>query len=312
MRFISFIVALVLVAANASHAQTSADSIPAFIPLYKEGAIPNCTFKVTDSIADERIHRVDMPGMWGFLPSAANNKGVAVLICPGGGYQRVGHASQYVSMARWYNSIGVAVFILKYRLPNAINITNRSVVPLQDAQRGLQIIRSRAREWNIDPNRIGAMGTSAGGHLAAWLSLSTTHVVETKEPIDTVSFHPNFAVLISPVIDLGEWAHKGSRNNLLGPNADTALIRQYSLQYKVHKGVPPTFLVHAFDDKSVNSMNSVLYYQSLLANNVTSSLHIFPQGAHAISIRNNPGTTQSWPMLCEGWLREMNILPPAK
>lgn len=281
-----------------------------FIPLWPAGKMPNSKdLKLKDSIANERIFQVGTPGFYAFFPSAAENKGAAVVICPGGGYERLAYVISGTQLAKWFNTIGISAFVLNYRLPNSPDLKRRDLGPLQDAQRAIKMIRANAKKWGVNPDKIGIQGSSAGGHLAALASTASKDFSAIGDEFDRLSALPNFSVLVSPVIDMGEFAHKGSRKNLLGENPSKELIEKYSLHLQVTNTTAPSFLVHAFNDKSVSANNSLLFYQALLNKNVSSSLHIFPQGGHAIALRNNPGSTNSWTDLCEKWLIEMNFIP---
>ena len=280
-----------------------------FIPLWPKGLMPNSKgMIVEDSIANDRIYKVGIPGMWAFFPSAQENKRAAVIICPGGGYHHLSYNAAGLQIAKWFNTFGVTAFVLKYRLPNAPNLQNRQIVPLQDAQRAMRIIRANATRWGILADKIGIFGTSAGGHLAALLGTHLEDVSSIKDSLDKVSFLPNFLILISPVIDLGKYAHIGSRENLLGPDASKELIENFSPHLHVTSGTPPSFVVHAFNDPAVPVRNSLLFCQALLDSNVSASFHEFPQGAHTIGLRDNPGSTELWTKLCEMWLNEMGFI----
>jgi acetyl esterase/lipase len=284
-----------------------------FIPLWPKGTIPNSNGCIMeDSIANDRIYKVGVPGMWAFFPSVQENKGTAVIICPGGGYQRLAYNASGLQIAKWFNTFGVNAFVLKYRLPNTPHLQNRQIVPLQDAQRAMRIIRANAQRWGILTENIGIFGTSAGGHLAATLGTQSEDVSSMKDSLDKFSFHPNFLILISPVIDLGKNAHVGSRENLLGPNPTEELINKFSPYLQVSSRTPPSFVVHAFNDPAVPVRNSLLFYQALLDSNVSVSFHEFPQGAHSIGLRDNPGSTELWTNLCEMWLKEMGFIPQKK
>jgi acetyl esterase/lipase len=184
--------------------------------------------------------------------------------------------------------------------------------PLQDAQRALKIIYAHAAEWMIDTGRIGIQGSSAGGHLAAMAGTADSDLAITGDSLDRIPYKPHFMILVSPVIDMGEYAHKGSRKNLLGAHPGADLVKQYSAQTHVTNTTPPAFIVHASNDASVSPYNSLLFYTALLENKVPSALYIFPQGGHAIALRDNPGSTQYWTTLCEEWMKEMGINPPKK
>jgi acetyl esterase/lipase len=282
-----------------------------FIPLWPKGKMPNSKgMNLSDSIANERVYRVGTPGMYAFFTSDQENKGAAVLICPGGGYERLAYVISGIQLAKWFNTMGISAFVLNYRLPNSPDLKEREKGPLQDAQRALKIIREKAAEWKIQRNKIGIQGSSAGGHLAATAGTSTEDISKINDALDTVNCRPDFTILVSPVIDMATYAHTGSKKNLLGNDPSPALVAKYSAHLQVTQATPPAFIVHAANDKSVDPHNSLLFYQALLDKKIISSLHIFPQGAHAIALRNNPGSANQWTTLCENWLQEMNFLSP--
>jgi len=280
-----------------------------FMPLWPKGKMPNSKgMNLPDSIANERVYRVGTPGMYTFFTGKQENKGAAVIICPGGGYERLAYVISGTQLAKWFNIMGISAFVLNYRLPDSPDIITRNTAPLQDAQRAMRIIRANAAKWGINPDKIGIMGSSSGGHVASTLGTHTEDVSAIKDSLDKVSFAPNFMILVSPVISMGTYAHQGSVKNLLGPNPSKELIDKYSNELQVMSTTPPTFIADAVNDKTVNPMNSLLFYQALLTNKVPVSFHAFPQGAHSIALRNNPGSTQLWTALCEAWLNEMNII----
>jgi acetyl esterase/lipase len=265
-----------------------------------------------DEIRNERIYQVGTPGFYAFFPSNQENKGAAVLICPGGGYERLAYVISGTQLAKWFNSIGISAFVLNYRLPNSPDLKQREIAPLQDAQRAVRIIRANAEKWQIEADKIGVLGTSAGGHLAANLGTATEDTAKVGDELDKLSFNPNFIILISPVVTMGENTHAGSRKNLLGANPSKELIEKYSLEKQVTARTPAAFIVHAADDKAVSPRNSLLFYNALLDKNIGASLHIFPKGGHSIALRNNPGSTETWTNLCEMWLIEMGFIPQIK
>jgi acetyl esterase/lipase len=281
-----------------------------FIPIWPSNNIPNSKhLKLKDSIANERIYQVMQPGMYAFFPGTQENKGAAVVICPGGGYERLAYVISGLQLAKWFNTMGVSAFVLNYRLPNSPDLKQREIGPLQDVQRAIRFIRANAAKWGIDREKVGIMGSSSGGHLAATAGTKSDDVSAIKDSLDKQSFKPNFMILVSPVIDLStQYAHAGSVKNLLGPNPTTQLKEKYSLQLQVSTATPPCFIADAVNDKTVNPMNSLLFYQALLQNKVSASFHAFPQGGHAIALRNNPGSTELWTSLCELWLKEINII----
>jgi acetyl esterase/lipase len=281
-----------------------------FIPLWPAGKMPNSKgLSLPDSIANERIYQVGTPGMYAFFPSRQENKHAAVVICPGGGYARLAYVISGIQLAKWFNTMGISALVLNYRLPLSPDLQQRETGPLQDAQRAVKIVRAHAAEWGIAPDKIGIQGSSAGGHLASLAGTAHADVSAIGDALDTVAYKPDFMILVSPVIDMGAYAHIGSRENLLGKTPTEQQIAAYSTQLQVTPQTPPAFIADAANDNVVNPMNSLLFYQALLQNRVSASLHVFPQGGHAIALRNNPGSTALWTELCESWLIEMKIIP---
>lgn len=286
-----------------------AASAQEFIPLWPAGKVPDSKgLHLKDSIVNERAYRVGVPGMYAFFPSKDDNCGAAVVIYPGGGYSHLALNLGGFQLAKWFNTLGISAFVVEYRLPNSPDAVKSELAPLQDGQRALQIVRANAGRWKIQKNKIGAMGASAGGHLAAWVGTTEEDITTLKDSIDENSFEPNFMILVSPVIDMGEFAHKGSRENLLGKNPSDDLIKKYSPQKNVTDKTPPCFIADAFNDKTVQPINSLLFYQALLEHKISTSFHVFPQGGHAINVNNTPGSTALWKELCEAWLKEMGFI----
>lgn len=282
-----------------------------FLPIWPEGKKPNTNGKkITDSVFNERIWRVATPGLYAFPVPRAENKGATVLICPGGGYERVSHIYNGFQFARWFNAHGVNAFVLVYRLPHQQDLQNRQLAPLQDAQRALRYLRANAARWDLAKTKIGVMGISAGGHVASMLGTHIGDVSAIKDALDTVNYHPDFMILLSPVITMGPLAHPGSRKNFLGGDTSTTLAAQYSTELHVGKETPPTFMVHAQNDSTVNVRNSLLFYSALIEKNVQASIHIFPQGGHGIKLVDNPGSTNLWLELLELWLNEKGFIAP--
>lgn len=281
-----------------------------FVTIWDGGVMPNSKgLTLQDSIANERVYQVGTPGMYVFQPSEAENKGAAVLIIPGGGYARLAYQISGWQLAKWFNTFGVTAFVLNHRLPQSPDVKVSYKAPLEDAQRAMRFIRSHAKEYGIHSDKVGVMGSSAGGHLSVCLSTITEDWGIGGDQLDGYSFKPNFTLLISPVVSLREYAHKGSRDNLLGKEPTEELLHLFSGDEQVGNDTPPAFMVHATDDKAVSSMNSVLYYSALKKKGVpNATLHIYPAGGHSISLRDNPGTTMSWSDLAEGWLREIGML----
>lgn len=292
------------------NARTSAQE---FIPLWPEGKKPNSTgLVVKDSLFNERIWRVGTPGIYVFPVARSENKGTTVLICPGGGYERLSHLYNGFNFARWFNTLGINAYVLIYRLPHQQDLRQRQRAPLQDAQRALRLIRANAQKWGVNPEKIGVMGVSAGGHVASTLGTHLEDVSALKDSLDKVSYRPDFMILLSPVITMGPYAHPGSKQRFLGADTTKAAIERYSNERRVSPATPPAFLVHALNDSTVSVRNSLMFYEALLNNKVNASIHIFPQGGHGIKLVDNPGSTDLWMDLLELWMNENHFVPPSK
>lgn len=284
-----------------------------FIPLWPEGKKPNWYGKpVTDSLYNERIWRVGTPGMFAFPVAKSENKGTTVLICPGGGYERLSHIYNGFNFAKWFNAHGINVYVLLYRLPHQQDLKNRELGPLTDAQRAVKILRANADKWGLAKDKIGVMGISAGGHVASTLGTHLDDVSAVHDSLDNVSSRPDFLLLLSPVITMGKYAHASSRKNFLGADTTRAMIEKYSNELQVSSNTPPTFMVHAQNDSTVNVRNSLLFYNALIEKNVQASIHIFPQGGHGIGLVDNPGSADLWLNLLDLWLREKGFVSAKK
>ena len=272
-------------------------------------SIENKNYKEEDLSNAESIYqisRVKVPTLSIFLPTKEKANGTAVVICPGGGYEHLAFAKEGISVAKWLNSIGVAAFVLKYRLPSDQIMKDKTIGPLQDAQEAMRIVRRNAKEWNVDPNKIGIMGFSAGGHLAATLC---THYDAKVYDSDTTSAKPDFSILLYPVISMKPGiTHKGSMENLLGKNPTKEKIDWFSNELQVNKNTPPAFLALSGDDNVVPIENSIDYFLALKKYKIPGELHIFNKGGHGFGL-GKKGTTQSnWPLLCQAWMKEMGLL----
>lgn len=258
-------------------------------------------------VRDRAITGVSTPSILPFLPRRGQASGAAALVLPGGGYRHVTFDKEGLDIARWLNSLGVAAFVLKYRLPGEGH-RQRQYVPLQDAQRATRVIRHRAGEWGVDATRVGAIGFSAGGHAAA--TLATRPGAAVYEPVDAadqLDATPGFLLLGYPVISMKDGVtHVGSRDNLLGPSPSPEMIEEFSTERHVTALTPRTFTVQTHDD-SVSSANSVLYYEALKAAGVEAETHIFRAGGHGYGIRNATGSLASWPGLAGAWMQETGI-----
>jgi acetyl esterase/lipase len=284
-----------------------------FISLWPGGKKVNWNGRiVTDSLYNERIWRVGTPGMYAFLVPKSENKGTTVLICPGGGYERISHVYNGFNFAKWFNSKGINVFVLLYRLPHQQDLINKQTGPLTDAQRAVRMIRANAAKWNLSADRVGVMGISAGGHVASTLGTHFEDVSAVKDSLDAVNYRPDFMILLSPVITMAHYAHPGSRKIFLGKDSSKAAIERYSNELHVTSQTPPAFIVHAQNDSSVNVRNSLLFHTALIEKGVQASIHIFPQGGHRIGLVDNPGSTNLWLDLLFLWLNEQGFVAPKK
>ena len=252
-----------------------------------------------------RIAKVQVPGIEVYLPSKKNANGQAVLIFPGGGYGILAYDWEGTDFAKFLNSKGIAGIVVKYRLPSSKSVTEKHKVPLQDAQRAMRLVRSRAKDWNIDENNIGILGFSAGGHLAATLG---THFNETVYPktdaIDEMSARPDFMTLAYPVITMGPPnTHGGSKKALLGENPSQKMVDHFSNELQVGPDTPPTFLLHASDDTAVPVENSLLFYSALIKNKVPAEMHIYPTGGHGFALGLQDPHLATWTDQWIGWLK---------
>lgn len=254
-----------------------------------------------------RISNVQIPAIEVYLPAKQISTGKAVVIFPGGGYGILAYDWEGTDFAKWLNSQGIAGIVVKYRLPISKSLTDPKEVPLMDAQRAIRLVRQNAAAWNIDPTKVGVMGFSAGGHLASTVSTQYKHEVDRpKDAIDTLSARPDFSILAYPVITFQEGAvHGGSRKNLIGDNASKELKDRFSGELNVNAETPPTFLVHAQDDKGVPIENSLLYYQALHKNGVKASLHIYPTGGHGFAFGLGKGAVESWRNVLLAWMKDL-------
>ncbi|TWT53478.1 Acetylxylan esterase precursor [Rubripirellula amarantea] len=256
----------------------------------------------------------------------------AVVILPGGGYWGLSMTNEGYDFATWFESLGISSAICTYRVrgpgeflkwgedkgdgpdskPGNDGEGYGHPYPMMDAQRAIQTLRARAQELNIDPDRIGVIGFSAGGHLASTVS---THFVEgdsnATDPIKKVSSRPNFSILCYPVIGLGKpYTHGGSQKNLLGDDADADLIASLSNESQITKQTPPTFLFHTAEDSAVPVQNSIEYFMGCQRAGVQAELHVFPVGRHGLGLaKGSPGAEQ-WPSLCEQWLSQLGVINP--
>jgi acetyl esterase/lipase len=272
----------------------------AVIPLWPEG-VPNAKPDGgVEKNENDRISNVQVPTLTYFPAPKDTATGAAVIVCPGGGYMRLAVVKEGDDYARFLNRLGVSAFVLKYRL-----VEYGQPAPLQDILRAVRLVRSRAREFDLREDRIGVMGSSAGGHLSSSAAtLFDAPEGRTGAPLDAVSGRPSFAVLVYPVITMKEpFAHLGSRKALLGENPPQELIDRFSAELQVTKETPPVFLVHTGEDITVPIENSLMFFEALRRFKVDSEMHLYEKGPHGFGLRPDLGPTSEWPKRLEEWMR---------
>ena len=290
-----------------SHAQDKVvplwpDSVPGALvsagyieqEVWKEGALSS-------------ISRVSVPTLSIYLPKEDNRSGTAVVICPGGGYSHLAIKKEGFKIGEWLSTLGISAFVLKYRMPSDEIMEDKTIGSLQDAQEAIRFVRRNADTWNLDPNKIGIMGFSAGGHVAATAS---THYKDKVYASDTISARPDFSILIYPVISMQQGiTHQESKNSLLGGNPSKKLVDSYSNEKQVTPQTPPTFLVHATDDFGVPVENSISYYKACKVNGVPVEMHLYEKGGHGFGMGKLGTSSMDWTMSCEKWLRMHDLIP---
>lgn len=251
------------------------------------------------------LSNVSQPTLTVVPPAVDRPNGTAVILCPGGGYTNLSAQREGQQYAAWLSTLGITTFILKSRLQEWGH-----PAPLQDVLRAIRLVRSRAAEFGVDARRIGVMGSSAGGHLAASASTLWDHPDgRTGAALDAVNGRPDFAVLVYPVITMTDpAAHAGSRKALLGTAPSPALLTQMSVEQQVTAATPPTLLLHTQFDKSVPVQNSLMYFDALTRAGVSAELYVFEQGGHGIGMRDGLGNASAWPRRAEDWLRQRGLL----
>lgn len=274
------------------------------IPLYKD-SIPNSKPAKAEEKSELSngiliISKISKPTLSIFPVPKEKANGTAVIIYPGGGYSVVAGGHEGTDIAKRFNELGITAFVVKYRIPDSVTMINPEIGPLQDAQQAIKIVREGAKEYNINPSRIGIMGFSAGGHL---VSTAGTHfdkaVIANK---NNTNLRPDFMLLIYPVISFTDsLTHKGSRDNLIGKNPSAEKIKEYSNELQVTPKTPPTFLVHASDDNAVKPQNSIAFYLALIKNNVDAEMHLYESGGHGFGL-NLKNKNEQWMERCKNWM----------
>ena len=251
------------------------------------------------------INHVKEPTLTAYFPEKGKQNGVSVIICPGGGYQMLAIDHEGIELAKRFNEYGITAFILKYRLPNDSIMQDKTIGPLQDAQRAMQLVRERAAEWKLDPGRVGIIGASAGGHLAA--SAGTLYKKEVIDNPQHISLRPDYIILMYPVISFAALAHTSSAKRLLGEDLSQEKLNLYSCEKQVTKETAPTFLLHASNDKQVLPEHSILFYQALIRNDVPAEMHIYEKGGHGFGLHNTT-TEDDWFLTLIHWMNTRGLI----
>jgi len=251
------------------------------------------------------VSKVTEPSFQYFRVKEDGIKRPCVIVFPGGGYTILASGHEGTDVAKFFNSIGVNAMVVKYRIPNEKAQKDKTIAPLQDAQQAILLAKTNAGSWGIDETKIGILGFSAGGHLAASLS-SHYNDVKIDNPAK-ISLRPDFQILIYPVITMKDFGHSGSTENLIGKNPSEEQIKYYSNELNVDKKTPPAFIVHAINDDAVPVQNAHVYDSALKANKVASTLYLFEKGGHGFGMKN-PTATEQWTTPLTVWLQKRKII----
>ncbi len=302
MKYYSLLILLIL-----SYSMVAQDTI---MPLWPKNNIPNHIASDEKEVHEYKdilyISKVQMPTIEVYLPTERNAVGSAMVIFPGGGYRILAYDWEGSDIAKFLNGKGIAAIVVKYRLPSDVSQKEKYNVPLIDAQRAIRLVRSKAEDFHIDPNKIGIIGFSAGGHLASTLGTHfNEEVYDRIDDTDDLSARPDFMVLGYPVITFGEKAHAGSRMFLLGENPTQEMIDHFSNEKQVTEDTPPTLLFHATDDGSVPVENSLLFYQALKNHGVSAAMHIYPKGGHGFSLALKDKHLRGWTERMFEWIESL-------
>ncbi|MGH8855232.1 MAG: alpha/beta hydrolase [Telluria sp.] len=283
---------------------------PLVLPLWPEG-VPGAKPELGPNRVDDdgRSANITEPTLTVYPAAVDRPNGTAVIICPGGGYVRQSTRREGEQYAQWLGTLGITSFVLTYR-----QVEFGHPAPLRDVLRALRLVRSQAARFGVRPDRIGVIGSSAGGHLAATAGTLFDHPLgRTGAQLDAVSARPDFLMLLYPVIAMeGPALHAGSRKALLGATPDAATLQLMSPERQVSKSTPPALLIHTQADQAVPVENSILFYQALTRAGVPAEMMLFEQGSHGMGMRDGLGTASSWPRRAEEWLRARGLLERAK
>lgn len=251
-----------------------------------------------------RVRNVSEAELYVYFPKKEINTGAAIVICPGGGYTIEAMDHEGYDMAEWMATQGVTGIVLKYRLPYG-----HDKIPLEDTQRAMRIVRQKAAEWGINPEKIGIAGSSAGGHLASTAGTKFDFgKPDSADPIEKFSCRPDFMLLLYPVITFNEeFGHMGSRVNLIGPGNKWELVEEYSNELQVTAQTPPTFFILADDDGAVPPRNSIEFYLAMKKFKIPAEMHIFSKGGHGFGMYKNNQPVNKWPELFAQWMNQQGI-----
>jgi acetyl esterase/lipase len=269
------------------------------------GAIPNSKASaLTNTGTRGGVSRVTTPVLEIYLPETGKATGAAVVVCPGGSYVGLTYQGEGVRTAKEFAKNGIAAFVLKYRLPNDAIMVDKTIGPLQDAQQAIKLVRENAAKWQLDANRVGIVGFSAGGHLATTVA---THFQKAYiDNANNTNLRPDFCIVVYPVVSMQDGVtHMQSRNNLLGKDASKALIDEYSNELKVTANTPPTYITHTGDDTLVDVDNSIFFYEALRKNKVPAEMHLYPKGGHGFLLG---WAADRWMPNMLTWLKSINML----
>ena len=257
-----------------------------------------------EHIKDQRVYAVDNPAMIPYWPEADQANGTAVVIFPGGGYVRLAINHEGHDIAKWFAARGVAAFVVKYRMQE-----HGFPAPLLDGLRAVRQVCKYADDWGIDPAKVGVIGFSAGGHLAASVATRSDFTFALDDPLGDISAHPDFAILGYPVITLyGADTHAGSRKALFGEHPEPNKLHENSLQYQVKANIPPVFMLHGIGDQSVPVGNSLAFFTEVQKHNKQSELHIYQTGIHGVGMIQGQGSVSDWPLALEAWLKGLKLI----
>lgn len=291
-------------------AQNARDAFPPKMqsfPLYGDAAIPNSKPGPDEETGGDRgwVQKVSRPAIEVYLPARVKANGTGIVILPGGGYAGLTYDFEGTQQAQFFVDHGVAAFVVKYRIPSDATMVDKSVGPLQDAQQALRFVRQHAAQWQLDPSRIGAIGFSAGGHVAATLA---THFDKSYvDNPDHVSLRPDFLILVYPVISMdASITHMDSRKALLGPDPSDAQVKLFSNELQVTPQTPPTLILHAADDKLVDVDNAIVFFEALRKAGVPVEARLFEKGQHGFYLMPR----DRWQSAIVDWLTVHGLMVP--